>query len=124
MDAITLTSWLTVANLLLLVSGAIGGILAFRSSFSNAEHAVESRVREILKDENAALQDKVGRLEKEVARFGKTLRAIQRVLEDQGMHMEVNNDVISLTDARRTRGKTVYTRIDSDELKVIEKKEQ
>jgi hypothetical protein len=122
MNELPITSWLTILNMLLVIGGTLGAAIAFRSGRANAERAVETRVREMLNDENKLLQDRYARLEKELARVRRTMQAILKILEDQGLHMEVRDDVISLTDERQRRGRTVSMRIDSGELPMPEEK--
>src|SRR5258708_13450755 len=40
-NMVTLTDWLTIVNLIMLVLGSIGGVLAFRSALARAERSEE-----------------------------------------------------------------------------------
>jgi hypothetical protein len=120
----TLTGWLPIINLVFIIGVPIGLAIGIRSGFDKAAKAAEARVRAALTEENTVLERKVTRLEKEIARMRKTLITIGRILDGQGLHIEVSDDVVTLTDERARRGKTIHVHIDSGELPAIDEKKE
>lgn len=92
-----LANLLTIANLLLLVSGIIGGYIVVRSAISKAESDVQSRVREALSAENELLQARVARLEKENRRVESLMQLLIATLrKTHHIEIEIDGDVITL----------------------------
>lgn len=118
------TGWLTIINLLFVIGIPIGAFFAIKSGFTNAAKAAEARVRAALTEENVILQGKVTRLENEVAQLQKTMKAVQKVLDNEGLQIRVSNDVITLTDDRARHARTVSVRIDSGELEALDNKKE
>jgi hypothetical protein len=96
----TLTGWLAIANLIILVFGSIGGMLAFRSALAKAENDVQSRVRDALSAENELLQSRVNRLEKDNRRLNKLLQLIAQTLKKtHGIELEADDGMVILRDS-------------------------
>ena len=86
-----LTGLLTIANLILLIGGSIGGVIVIRSAIAKAESDVQTRVREALSAENELLQARVMRLEKENKRLGGLIDLIIATLK-RTHHIELEVD--------------------------------
>lgn len=111
----TLTGWLTIVNLIIIVLGTIGGALVFRSSLRKAENDVQERVREALSVENELLQSRVNRLERENKRLNQLIRLIISTLKKtHAIDLEVNEDIVVV----RTHGDTHTARIESQDLTI------
>lgn len=102
--------WLTIANLILLIFGSLGGILAFRSALAKAESDVQERVRDALSAENELLQSRVNRLEKEDRRKGKIIQLIISTLKKtHAIDLDIDEEMVIL----RTPSGTHVVRIDT-----------
>lgn len=113
MAMIDFTGWLTIINLIVLISGSIGGTLVFRSSLRKAENDVQERVREALSAENELLQSRINRVEKENRRLNKLIQLIVTVLKKTlNAELEVDGDIVYL----RTPQGTHTARIDTTDL--------
>ena len=109
----TLTGWLTIANLLILVIGSIAGTIVFRSALAKAESDVQERVRNALSAENDLLQSRVNRLEKDNKRLNKLIDLIISTLaKKHRIDIEIDGDIVTV----RTQNGAHSARIDSADL--------
>jgi hypothetical protein len=99
----TLTGWLTIFNLIILVAGAGGGIWAFRSALSRAENDVQARVRDALAAENGLLQARVARLEKDNKRLENLMQLLIALLKKtHHIEVEIDGDIVTLRSSNGT----------------------
>lgn len=106
-----LASLLTIANLIVLVGGIIGGWIVIRSAIQRAENDVQTRVRQALHDENELLQARVKRVEQENRRLDKLMQLIVVTLKKtQNIDLEIDDDVVIL----KAKGVTHVSRITGD----------
>lgn len=99
-----IASWLTIANFLILLLGIIGGVLALRSAKSQTESTIQERVREALTTENALLQARIQRLERDNKRLNRLLTLIVTALKKTlNIELEVEDDAIILHDPKDHR---------------------
>lgn len=97
----TLTGWLTIVNLFIMIAGPLGGIFIFRSSLAKAKDDVQERVREALEAENQLLQKQLDRLEKHSKRLDKILQLIATTLKrTQNIELIIDEDIVILRDIR------------------------
>lgn len=123
MDGVSLTSLLTIVNLLILIGAPVAVIIAFRSKMAEVKQDVETRVRQALTEENTILTSRTTRLETEVRRLNRIIVTIQSAFARQGVRIEIEGETVTLTDTRRARSSTVQIQIDSGELGAIKDKE-
>ena len=86
---ITLTSWLTLINLLFVIAVPITAFIALRFGFTKAAEAAEKRVRAALTEENIILQTKVDRLEFEVT-------AMREALKEEGIYITIDGERVTI----------------------------
>lgn len=99
----TLTGWLTVLNLVVLICGAIGGILVVRSSHATALQQVEERIRQALHDENELLQSQVKRLEAEVRLMKSQMKLLTDTLKrTRNLDIEVDDATVIIREGNQT----------------------
>lgn len=109
----TLTGWLTIANLIILVLGGLGGTFVFRSALARAENDVQERVRDALSAENELLQGRVNRLERDNKRLNRLIELIISTLSKKHrIDIEIDGDIVTV----RTQSGTHTARIDSADL--------
>lgn len=109
----TLTGWLTIINLIVLVVGGIAGALVFRSQLAKAESDVQERVRNALSAENELLQSRINRLEKDNKRLNKLIDLIISTLKKtHRIEIEIDGDTVMV----RTQSGTHTARLDSTDL--------
>src|SRR5260221_10592837 len=85
----TLTSWLTLINLLFVLAIPLAAFIAFRFGFTKAAEAAEKRVRAALTEENTILQTKVDRLEFEVT-------AMREALKEEGIYITIDGERVTI----------------------------
>lgn len=95
---------LTIANLLLVIGGIIGGYIVLRSAIAKAESDVQDRVRDALSTENALLRTRIDRLEHENRRLSRLMQLLMDTLK-KTQHIEVDIDENMIT--LRTQGGSV-----------------
>lgn len=105
---VDLSGWLAILNLVLLVFGSLGGVMAFRSAMANAERAVQSRVIAALKDEREVLNRKIEEMERDYTRQNSILSTIRYALKQRGLKIVIEGDFVTLSEAG---GKSKVTRI-------------
>lgn len=97
----TLTGWLTIINLFIMIAGPLGGIFIFRSSLAKAKDDVQERVREALEAENKVLQSQLDRQEKIIRRMEKILNLIASTLKrTHNVELTVDDDIVILRDIK------------------------
>lgn len=97
----TLTGWLTIVNLFIMIAGPLGGIFIFRSSLAKAKDDVQERVREALEAENQLLQKQIDRQEKAFKRMEKILQLIATTLKrTHNIELSIDEDIVILRDIR------------------------
>lgn len=101
-DLITIVS---IGGFLLTIAALIGGWIALHTALSKASVDVADRVRSALMDENAVLQGRVVRLEKDVSdakaesvRLGNLIALIITTFEKRGILIEVDGDIVQVRD--------------------------
>lgn len=88
---------LTLANLIILVGGGIGGFITLRSSLAKTKDEIKERVLNDLGKENEVLRNRVQRLEAENRRQAKLMKLIVTSLKKMhDIDLDIDEDVITL----------------------------
>lgn len=88
---------LTLANLIILVGGGIGGFLSLRSSLAKSKDEIKERVLNDLSKENEILRNRVQRLEAENKRQAKLIQLLVTTLKKtHGIELDIEEDVVTL----------------------------
>lgn len=111
-----LAGWLAILNLIVLVAGSFGGVLAFRSSMANAERAVQERVI-------VALKDEIEILNRKYARQNSIISTILYALKQRGLKIVIEDDFVTLSEAGGKSSKIMHIQdrtalLDDDETDV------
>ena len=97
----TLTGWLTIVNLFIMIAGPLGGIFIFRSSLSKAKDDVQERVREALEAENDLQQKQIDRLSQTLKRMEKILNLIATTHKrTHNIELSIDEDIVILRDIK------------------------
>lgn len=97
----TLTGWLTIVNLFIMIAGPLGGIFIFRSSLAKAKDDVQERVREALEAENQLLQKQLDRQAATLKRMEKILQLIATTLKrTHNIELSIDEDIVILRDIK------------------------
>ena len=97
----TLTGWLTIVNLFIMIAGPLGGVLIFRSSLAKAKDDVQERVREALEAENDLQQKQIDRLSQTLKRMEKILNLIATTLKrTHNIELSIDEDIVILRDIK------------------------
>lgn len=103
-----ISQWLALINLLLVVGGTAGGIIAFRAAIAKAESDVQTRVREALLTENNLLKSRIDRLENTNKRMEKILDLIATTLKrTHSIELSIDEDIVILRDIKSGNNHTV-----------------
>lgn len=94
-----LSGWLTIVNLIVLVAGTFGGILAFRAGMANAERAVQDRVISALKEEREVLNRKILEMERDHDRQNSIISTIRYALMQRGLKIVIEGEFVTLSEA-------------------------
>lgn len=91
---------LTLANLVILVGGGIGGFFALRSSLAKSADEIKDRVMNDLGKENEVLRNRVQRLEAENRRQAKLMQLLITTFKKlHSIEIDIEDDVITLRSA-------------------------
>lgn len=97
----TLTGWLTIINLFIMIAAPLGGIFIFRSSLAKAKDDVQERVREALESENKLLQSQIDRQDRTLRRMEKILQLIAATLKrTHNIELTIDEDIVILRDIK------------------------
>lgn len=97
----TLTGWLTIVNLFIMIAGPLGGIFIFRTSLAKAKDDVQERVREALEAENQLLQKQLDRQAATLKRMEKILQLIATTLKrTHNIELSIDEDIVILRDIK------------------------
>jgi len=89
-----LSSFLSILSPVLAICILIGGFFAFRSGYSNATTETQAKLIEIFKVQIETLEKQVAHDTKEITRLKSTVVTIQKVLDQRGMHITVEDDSV------------------------------
>lgn len=97
----TLTGWLTIVNLFIMIAGPLGGIFIFRTSLAKAKDDVQERVRKALEAENQLLQKQLDRQAATLKRMEKILQLIATTLKrTHNIELSIDEDIVILRDIK------------------------
>ncbi len=86
---ITLTSWLTLINLLFVIAVPLAAFIALRFGFAKAAEAAEKRVRAALTEENTLLRARIEYLEFETT-------AMREALKEEGIYITIDGERVTI----------------------------
>lgn len=96
-----LAGWLTIINLIVLVFGSLGGVLAFRSSMANAERAVQERVI-------VALKEEIEILNRKDERKNSVISTILYALKQYSLKIVIDGDYVTISESDGKSRKIIH----------------
>jgi uncharacterized protein HemX len=112
MGNINVSALLVIANLVVLIGGAIGGYIVLRSTVSQGAQKLQTTMIETLQAQNDIQEKQIAALEKKIKRLDRTILTIQYTLQKRRrLRLEINEDAITITDERTSAEITVPVRL-------------
>ncbi len=93
-------STLSVLNLVLTITGILGGLLAFRNGITRTANEVQERVIHALEIELESLRQRLDDMKDENIRLKHTIDTIYAALKGRGIVVTIEGDMISIRDDR------------------------
>ncbi len=106
----SITDFLSYANVVLTVCLLVGGILAIRQGYSKAAGEIQEKVIVALKEQVATLEKQAGTDEREIKHLKQVLLTVRYALKRRGLAIEVNGESITLIDEQSRTTRTVAIR--------------
>ena len=115
---------LPILSITIALMAAIGVVVAFLGNKNRGLSEVQSSTITALQAQNEAQEKQIRILEKKIARCEGVISTLQVTLKRRrGLLLEVNGELITITNQRTGAEETVKIQIDSDEMKAIEKED-
>src|SRR6266852_5928482 len=97
---------------------SVGGIFVYRGSRNKGLSELDAKTITSLQAQNEAQEKQIHILEKKIARCEGVISTLQFTLKSRrGLLLEVNGELITITDTRTGAEQSVKIKIDSGELK-------
>jgi len=91
---------LSLINLLITLAISIGGIMAYRHSFSKATADIQERVINALNSEIGAMKERITELERETKKLRGIIATIRALLKKQNLSLTIEGDTVILHDEK------------------------
>lgn len=105
--------FLGMLNLILTVTGILGGLLAYRSGLARTANEIQERVIHALELELTGMRGKLQDMQDENTRLSLLIDTICAALRGRGMVISIDGDMVSIRDQQ---GMSTTTRIQEEQF--------